>query len=147
MNFEKFSTNWWFLKLLYEINDHSWTPLQFLLWSILIKMLQWAAKHMLIVIMMIWQVPVYNSVFFSSSFHKPSTHTTESQFSEPLFSEPQFSEILDLMNKLQLLFFIFHSLSRIDLVNSLDLVNKRGLTTIFTKSSLSCTTHTQVVLV
>ena len=61
---------------------------------------------------------------------------------EPLFSEPQFSEILDLMNKLQLLFFIFHSLSRIDLVNSLDLVNKRGLTTIFTKSSLSCTTHT-----
>ena len=85
--------------------------------------------------------------FFSSSFHKPSTHTTESQFSEPLFSEPQFSEILDLMNKLQLLFFIFHSLSRIDLVNSLDLVNKRGLTTMFTKSSLGCTTHTQVVLV
>ena len=76
--------------------------------------------------------------FFSSSFHKPSTHTTESQFSEPLFSEPQFSEILDLMNKLQLLFFIFHSLSRIDLVNSLDLVNKRGLTTMFTKSSLGC---------
>ena len=55
------------------------------------------------------------------------------------FSEPRFSELLDLMNKLQLTFFIFYSLSRLDLVNRLNLVNKKGLTITFTKSSLGCT--------
>ena len=59
--------------------------------------------------------------------------------SETWFSESPFREILDLMNKLLFPFFIFYSLSRPDLVNSLDLVNKRGLTPKFTKSSLECT--------
>ena len=53
--------------------------------------------------------------------------------------ETRFSELLDLMNKLQLTFFIFYSLSRLDLVNRLNLVNKKGLTITFTKSSLGCT--------
>ena len=44
------------------------------------------------------------------------------------------------MNKLQLApFFIFYSLFRLDFVNRLNLVNKKGLTTMFTKSSLGCT--------
>ena len=50
------------------------------------------------------------------------------------FSKPRFSEILNLMNKLQLLFSYF-TLYPDYLVN---LVNKRGLTTMFTKSSLRC---------
>ena len=45
----------------------------------------------------------------------------------------QFSEILDLMNKLQLPFSYIYSLTRVNLVNRLDLQN--GLTTMFTKSS------------
>ena len=36
-------------------------------------------------------------------------------------------------------FFMFYSLSRLDLVNRLNLVNKGGLKTKFTKSSLGCT--------
>ena len=53
-------------------------------------------------------------------------HTPETRFSEFWFSEFQFnefrnSEILDLMNKLQLPFIIFYSLSTLDLVNKLDL--------------------------
>ena len=55
--------------------------------------------------------------------------------------ETQFSEILDLRNKLQLPFFIFHSLSSLNLVKRLDLVNERGLTTTFTKSGLICMTY------
>ena len=63
--------------------------------------------------------------------------TAETQFSELCFSEHRFREILDLMYKLQLPFSVFYSLSRLNLVNRLDLVNKRGLTTRFTKSSTS----------
>ena len=37
-----------------------------------------------------------------------------------------------------LTYFIFYSLSRLDLVDRLNLRNKRGLTTTFTKSSLGC---------
>ena len=58
---------------------------------------------------------------------------------ETRFSEPGFSEIFDLMNKLQLPFLYLNSLSRLDLVNRLNLVNKKGLTIRFTKSSLECT--------
>ena len=58
---------------------------------------------------------------------------SEPRFSEPRFSDPHFSETLDLMNELQLPFFLFYSLSR------LDLMNKKGLTTLFTKSSFGCT--------
>ena len=54
---------------------------------------------------------------------------------ETQFSEPRFSEKLDLMNKLQAPFFIFYSLSRLHLVNLLNLANKKGLTTTFTKLS------------
>ena len=36
-------------------------------------------------------------------------------------------------------FFMFYSLSRLDLVNRLNLVNKRGLATLITKLSLGCT--------
>ena len=51
------------------------------------------------------------------------------------FSEQGFSEILDLINKLPLSFsYLLYSLSRLDLVNSLNLVNKM----VFTKSSLGC---------
>ena len=45
------------------------------------------------------------------------------------FSEPRFSEILNLMNKLQLPFSYFTLYSDSILVNRLNLVNKRGLTT------------------
>ena len=41
---------------------------------------------------------------------------------ETLFSELQFSEILDFMNKLQL---PFYSLSRLKIVNKMDLVNEK----------------------
>ena len=51
-------------------------------------------------------------------------------------TETRFSEILDLMNKLQLPSSYFAILSKLDSVNLLDLVNKRGLTTTFTKSSI-----------
>ena len=51
------------------------------------------------------------------------------------FSEHGFSEILDLINKLPLSFsYLLYSLSRLDLMNSLNFGNKRG----FTKSSLGC---------
>ena len=52
---------------------------------------------------------------------------------ETQFSEPRFSEILDLMNKLQLPFSYFTLYP--------ELVNKRGLTAMFTKSSLGCTLY------
>ena len=58
------------------------------------------------------------------------TYTLKTQF-----SEHGFSEILDLINKLPLSFsYLLYSLSRLDLVNSLNLVNNR----VFTKSSLGC---------
>ena len=56
----------------------------------------------------------------------------------PIPTRSSESKILDLMNKPPASFFIFHSLSRLDLVNRIDLVNKRGLITTFTKSSPSC---------
>ena len=47
---------------------------------------------------------------------------------------------LDLVNLyLVKYFFIFYSLYRLNLVDRFDLVNKRSLTTTFTKSSLGCT--------
>ena len=46
--------------------------------------------------------------------------------------------VLDLMNKLQLPFSYFTLYPDSILVNRLNLVNKRGLTTMFTKSSLVC---------
>ena len=52
--------------------------------------------------------------------------------------ETRFSEILDLMNKLQLPFSYFTLYPDMILVNRLKLANKRGLTTMFTKSSLGC---------
>ena len=52
--------------------------------------------------------------------------------------ETQFSEIPHLMNKLQLSFSNF-TLYSLNSVNRLNLVNKKGLTTTFTKSSLGCT--------
>ena len=51
---------------------------------------------------------------------------------ETQFSEPWFSELLDLMNKLQLPFSYF------TLVKWLNLVNKKGLKTMFTKSRIGC---------
>ena len=61
--------------------------------------------------------------------------------SETWFSESWFREILDLMNKLLFLFshFTLYPESRPCLVNKLNLVNKRDLTTTFIKSSLGCT--------
>ena len=53
------------------------------------------------------------------------------------FSESRFSKIHDLMNNNPGPFFITYSLSR------LNLVNKRGLTSAFTKSSLGCTYNYQ----
>ena len=47
--------------------------------------------------------------------------------------------VLDLMNKLQLPFSYFTLYPDSILVNRLNLVNKRGLTTTFTKSSFGCT--------
>ena len=46
--------------------------------------------------------------------------------------ETRFSEILNLIKKTQAPFFIFYSLSSLDLVNNLNLVNQRILTTTFT---------------
>ena len=55
------------------------------------------------------------------------------------FSEPRLSEILDLMNKLQLPFHILLFIqTRFSELTQL-IVNKRGLTTMFTKSSLGYT--------
>ena len=53
--------------------------------------------------------------------------------------ETRFSELLYLMNKLKLPFFICYSLSRLNLVNVHYLVNQKGLTATFTKSSLRWT--------
>ena len=58
---------------------------------------------------------------------------------ETRFSEPRFSEVLNLMNELQLPFSYFALYPDLILVNKLNLVNKRGLTTTFIKSSLGCT--------
>ena len=58
---------------------------------------------------------------------------------ETRFSEPRFSEVLNLMNELQLPFSYFALYPDLILVNKLNLVNKRGLTTMFIKSNLGCT--------
>ena len=51
---------------------------------------------------------------------------------KPRFSKPLFSKYFNLVNKLQLPSYIFYY------IHHLDLVNKRGLTGLFTKSRFGC---------
>ena len=92
---------------------------------------------------MIWclEQTINVSIFENEKpFLKPKIDTTKTLFSELGFSEPRFSEIPTRYNEYIITpFFIFYSLSRLNFVNRLYLVNKKGLTTTFTKSSLGCT--------
>ena len=65
--------------------------------------------------------------------------TLKTQYNKPRYNEPRYSEFLDIVNKPQLPFWGSTKYIRFDIVNYINIVNKKGLTDLFAKSRFQCT--------